>query len=107
MFAWLLGGYWYTVFYAPEKTVILKGPWPWAHDFVMETKEHLFLIPLIVSLYLPIVAAKTLAANRAARVMVMVVATFVVLSGLAIQGAGAIINYGVKVAFGHIGTKGT
>jgi hypothetical protein len=104
--AWLIGGYWYTVYYAPEKAIILNGPWPWAHNFVMETKEHLFFIPLVLSLLLPILAAKKLAANKAARTMVMVVATFVVLNGLAIEGAGAIINFGVKVAFVHTGVKG-
>jgi hypothetical protein len=104
--AWLLGGYWYTIYYAPEKAIILKGPWPWAHDFVMETKEHLFFIPLILALYLPIVAARNLARSKAARTVVIVVATFVVLNGLAIEGAGAIINYGVKVAFVHTGVKG-
>jgi hypothetical protein len=104
--AWVLGGYWYTVYYAPEKAIILKGPWPWAHDFIMETKEHLFFIALILAILLPIVAAKKLATSRAARMMVMVVATFVILNGLAIEGAGAIINYGVKVAFVHTGVKG-
>ncbi len=104
--AWILGGYWYVNSYYAEKAVILKGPWPWAHNIFMETKEHLFFIPLILAFYLPIVAAKKLAANRMARVMVMVVAMFVVLNGLAIEGAGAIINYGAKVAFIHTGTKG-
>jgi len=104
--AWILGGYWYVNYYYAEKAVILKLPWPWAHNIFMETKEHLFFIPLILAFYLPIVAAKKLAANRMARVMVMVVAMFVVLNGLAIEGAGAIINYGAKVAFIHTGTKG-
>jgi asparagine N-glycosylation enzyme membrane subunit Stt3 len=104
--AWLLGGYWYTVYYAPEKAIILKGPWPWAHNFVMETKEHLFFIPLILALYLPIVAAQNLAKNKAARIVAMAVAGFVVLNALAIEGAGAVINYGVKVAFVHTGIKG-
>jgi len=104
--AWILGGCWYVNKNYAEKAVILKGPWPWAHNIFMETKEHLFFIPLILAFYLPIVAAKKLAANRMARVMVMVVAMFVVLNGLAIEGAGAIINYGAKVAFIHTGTKG-
>jgi hypothetical protein len=104
--AWLLGGYWYTVYYGAEKAIILKGPWPWAHNFVMETKEHPFFIPLILALYLPIAAAKSLARNAAARVVVMTVAAFVVLNALAIEGAGAIINYGVKVAFVHTGVIG-
>ncbi len=104
--AWLLGGFWYVNYYYADKAVILKGPWPWAHNFFMETKEHLFFIPLVLALYLPIVAAKRLASNTAARTMVMVVATFIILNGLAIEGAGAIINYGVKVAFVHTGVKG-
>ena len=106
LLAWLLGGYWYTVYYAPEKALILKGPWPWAHDFVMETKEHLFFIPLILALFLPIAAAANLAVNRGAEMVVITVATFIVLNGLAIEGAGAIINYGVKVAFVHTGVQG-
>ena len=105
--AWVLGGFWYVNYYYADKAVILKGPWPWAHNFFMETKEHLFFIPLILALYLPIVAARKLASNAAARVMVMVVATFIILNGLAIEGAGAIINYGAKVAFIHAGVKGS
>jgi hypothetical protein len=104
--AWLLGGFWYVNYYYADKAIILKGPWPWAHNLFMETKEHLFFIPLILALYLPIVAAKRLASNAAARAMVMVVATFIILNGLAIEGAGALINYGVKVAFVHTGQKG-
>jgi hypothetical protein len=104
--AWILGGYWYTVYYAPEKAIILKGPWPWAHDFVMETKEHLFFIPLILAIFLPIATAANLAVNRGARAVVMAVAAFIILNGLAIEGAGALINYGVKVAFVHTGVKG-
>ena len=104
--AWALGGYWYTVLYPPEQAIILKGPWPWAHNLVMETKEHLFFIPLILALYLPIATAANLAKNGGARLVVMVVAGFIVLNGLAIEGAGAVINYGVKVAFVHTGVAG-
>jgi hypothetical protein len=104
--AFVLGGYWYTHFYAPEKAIILGGPWPWAHTFIMETKEHLFFIPLILALYLAIVAGGKLASNKSARTMVMAVAALIVFSGLAIEGAGATINYGVKVAFVHTGTVG-
>ena len=105
--AWMLGGFWYVNYYYAEKAVILKGPWPWAHNFVMETKEHLFFIPLILALFLPIVAARRLASNAAARMVVMVVAAFIVLNGLAIEGAGAIINYGAKIVFIHSGQKGS
>ncbi len=29
-------------FYPAEKAIILKGPWTFAHNVFMETKEHLF-----------------------------------------------------------------
>lgn len=102
--AGMLASWWYTILYGHfEQSVILKGPWPWAHSFFMETKEHLFFIPLILALYLPFVARLDLFRNKTARVMVMTVAALIVLNGLAIEGAGAIINYGVKVAFIHTG----
>ena len=104
--AWILGGYWYVHFYAPEKAIILKGPWPWAHNFFMETKEHLFFIPLILAFYLPIAASGKLLARSAARSMVLVVSALILLSGISIEGAGAVINYGVKVALLHTGLPG-
>lgn len=104
--AWVLGGYWYVTYYTAEKAIILKGPWPFAHSLFMETKEHLFFIPLLLALYLPFAARLRLAASRPARAMVMAVAALIVLNGLAIEGAGAVINYGVKVAFVHTGVKG-
>ena len=96
--AWLLGGYWYLRWFPAEKALIMTGPWPFAHDFFMETKEHVFFIPLILALYLPIVAATNLARNRRARSMALVVSGFIVLSGLAIEGAGAVVNHGAKLA---------
>jgi hypothetical protein len=93
------GGYWYVHFYPAEKAIILKGPWPFAHSLLMETKEHLFFVTLILALYLPIAARESLFANRAARRMVLAVSLLIVLSALAIEGAGAGISYGVKVAF--------
>jgi len=96
--AWVLGGYWYVNYYAGDKALILAGPLPWAHSFMMETKEHLFFMTLVLALLLPITARANLASNRSARVMVMAVAILVALSGLAVEGAGALINFGAKVA---------
>lgn len=104
--AWIFGGYWYVNFYAPEKAMILKGPFPMAHNFFMETKEHLFFIPLILAFYLPFAVRDKLFVNTAARKMVLVVAALIVLSVFSIEGAGALINYGVKVAAVHTGVKG-
>ena len=99
--AWLAGGYWYTHFYGPDKALILKGPMPWTHNLVMETKEHLFFVPLVLALYLPIVARERLFANSAARTMGLSVAALIVLTALAIEGGGALISFGAKAALMH------
>jgi len=104
--AWVLGGYWYVNFYAPEKAAILGGPWPFAHDLFMETKEHLFFIPAILALYLPIVAHRRLAWEPASRRMVLAVSALIVLNGLAIEGAGAVVNHGAKLGMTHVAAKG-
>jgi hypothetical protein len=96
--AWIVGGYWYLHFYPIERALILKGPWPFAHNVFMETKEHLFLTTLILSFYLPIAARDRLYSNTAARKMVLCVAILIVFMGLFVEGAGAIIDHGVKVA---------
>ncbi len=96
--AWFAGGYWYVVWFPPEKALILAGPWPFAHDLFMETKEHLFFVPLILSLYLPIAVANDIVRNQGARRLVLVVAGLIVLNGLAIEGAGAVVNHGAKLA---------
>jgi len=96
--AWVLGGYWYVNDYAADKALILAGPYPWAHNLIMETKEHLFFMTLVLALLLPIVARGNLANNKSARMMVLAVAILVALSGLAVEGAGALINFGAKAA---------
>ena len=96
--AWICGGYWYVHFYPPEKALILQGPWPFAHNLFMETKEHLFFITATLAFLLPIAAREKLYANSAARKLVLSVAGLVVITGLAVEGAGAVINHGVKVA---------
>jgi hypothetical protein len=103
--AWIFGGYWYVHFYGPEKALILKGPIPWTHNFVMETKEHLFFIPLVLAFYLPLATRNKLAGNVAARTMVLSVAALIALSGFAIEGGGAAISYGVKSALLHPQTQ--
>jgi hypothetical protein len=58
--AWICGGYFYVHFHAPEKALILQGPWPFAHNLFMETKEHLFFITGILASLLPITTRETL-----------------------------------------------
>ena len=74
MFMWIAfvaGGYWYIVFYPADKAIILKGPWPFAHEYFMETKEHLVILLLMLATYLPIAASNNLAAGKDARRLVL------------------------------------
>jgi len=96
--AFLIGGYWYVACYPADKAIILKGPWPFAHSFFMETKEHLVIMLLALATYFPIAAANNVAANQDARRLVLWVAAGVVLLALLAEGHGAIIAMGVKVA---------
>ena len=96
--AWICGGYWYVHFYPAEKTIILKGPWPFAHNLFMETKEHLFFVTGILAFLLPIIIRERLYCNAAARKLVLATTALIVITGLAVEGAGAVIDHGVKVA---------
>ncbi len=95
--AFLIGGYWYVFSYKVDKAIILKGPWPFAHSFFMETKEHLVIPLLMLATYLPIAAAGHLLANKDARRVVLWTAGLVALLGLLIEGEGGTIATGVKV----------
>lgn len=100
-FLWLacvVAGYWYVVFYGGDKAIIKAGPWPFAHSFFMESKEHLFFTLLLLGSFLPIATFNNLAASKPARTLVQWVAALVVLLSLAMEGAGAVVSMGVKVA---------
>ena len=50
--SWIFGGFYYVTFYGSlVKPVIKSGLAPWAHNIIMETKEHIFLfiVPLAVT----------------------------------------------------------
>jgi hypothetical protein len=96
--AFLIAGYWYIFYYPADKAVILQGPWPSAHSFFMESKEHFVIMLLLLATYLPIAAAGDLPANRDARKIVLWVSGLVVALTLAADSFGAIIAMGVKVA---------
>jgi len=81
-----------------DKNIILKGPWPFAHNVFMETKEHLVIMLLLLVTYLPIAASNNLAANREARQVVLWVSAMIALLALLMEGDGAMVAMGVKVA---------
>jgi len=95
--AFLIGGYWYVTFYKVDKAIILKGPWQFAHNMVMETKEHLVIMLLLLATLLPIAALDNLATSKDARKLVLWVAALVALLALTMDGEGGVIALGVKV----------
>lgn len=96
--SYLLGGYYYVLYYAASKKAILAGPFPAAHNFFMETKEHVFFMLLLLATYLPIATyTQDLLANRAARNLVLAVAGLIVILGLIMDGSGAMIIMGEKL----------
>ena len=97
--SYLVGGYWYVVHYAPEKALILAGPWPWAHTYFMEVKEHLFFMIILLALYLPmLVYNKQLLESSGLKVITLTVLGLMVVLGLTMDGFGAIIVMGSKVS---------
>jgi hypothetical protein len=93
----ITAGYFYVLYYGADKAVIKDGPWPWAHGLIMETKEHVFFLTLLMATLLSIVAAKPIFNNRAARNVVLTTSAGVVVLALAMEGAGAFISMGAKL----------
>lgn len=51
VFSWIAGAYYYVVYYGTAvKPIIKAGSAPWAHNFFMEMKEHVFLLLPFLSL---------------------------------------------------------
>jgi len=99
--AYLVGGYWYVVHYAPDKAVILAGSWPWAHKYFMEVKEHLFFTLILLCLYLPIVLHR-LSEQTGLRKLALTITGLIVLLGLTMDGFGAIIAMGVRMGLAGV-----
>ncbi len=95
---YIAGGYWYVVFYGGEKAIIKQGPWPFSHSFYMEMKEHVFLMLLLLSTYLPIVAWNDIVNQLPSRKLLLWTSAIVIVLSLVMEGAGAIIIMGVKVS---------
>jgi hypothetical protein len=94
---YLLAGYFYVVYYSADKALILKGPWNFAHNFFMESKEHVVIMLLLLATCLPIFAYNNPAANKGARKVVLWSTGLLILTTVAMEGAGAIISMGVRV----------
>lgn len=100
--AFLDGGYWYVVYYGADRDIIKAGTWPWAHNYFMEVKEHVFFLMLLLGMYLPIAVHKIGAlTEKKNRNLILVIAALIILIGLFMEGAGGIISRGVTMGLGR------
>jgi len=97
--SYIIGGWWYVIYYASERDIIRAGPWKWAHTFFMEYKEHLFFALLFLSILLPIIAFRNDLMVPENRKLLLLVTVLVMIIGLAMDGSGAIISRGVVVGY--------
>ena len=96
--AYLIGGYWYVVYYGHDRDIIKAGQWPWAHNYFMEVKEHIFFVMLLLGIYLPIAVYRNVPlAEKQKRNLVLGIAALIVLLGFFMEGAGGIISKGVTM----------
>ncbi|MEK7568001.1 MAG: hypothetical protein AAB513_03730 [Patescibacteria group bacterium] len=96
LISWVTSAYYYVTYYgAKVKPIILKGAYPWAHQIMMESKEHIFIILpfLTLTLYL---ATKLLGkiqderihqALRKLTMVAVILGVYITVSGMAISGA--------------------
>ncbi|MBI4160309.1 MAG: hypothetical protein HY506_00180 [Candidatus Yanofskybacteria bacterium] len=93
--SWLAGGYYYVIYYGNlVKPAIKKSLAPWAHNIVMETKEHIFLfiIPIAVTVLLTMLLGEERFAKAEIKKAVMALAILIAVLGLIIGGMGFVIS---------------
>ena len=93
----------YVTHYGPAtKPVILKGTIPWAHNLVMETKEHIALFIPIVALCATIALfhARSEGTASPAYRYISMLCGLVVLMAFLMAGMGYIISTAVRMAVG-------
>jgi hypothetical protein len=100
--AFLVGGYWYVVYYGGDRDIIKAGKWPWAHNYFMEVKEHVFFLLLLLGLYLPIAVHRIGSlTDKKNRNLILGISALIILIGLFMDGAGGIISRGVTIGLGR------
>ncbi len=93
--SWLVGGYYYVVYYGVlVKPIIKSGLAPWAHNIIMETKEHIFLfiIPLAATMLFVVMLEKKDMERLMLRKPAMRLTGAVAVLGLLIGAMGFIIS---------------
>jgi len=95
---WFSGGLWDNNYYPADREVLEKGSWAFLGNTMMEFKEHLFVIVLLLSLYLPILTFSTdLRRPEATRLPTLAASALVVLLAVAMEGAGVVLAGAVHI----------
>ncbi|MGQ9718897.1 MAG: hypothetical protein ACUVWK_03525 [Nitrososphaerales archaeon] len=101
--AWLTGGFWYVQYYPIDRAVINAGAMPYAHSVVMETKEHIFYIGLLVATTLPLYAyglSNALATRDGGmKKFLIALVVIVVVGGIALESMGGLISIAAKYSW--------
>lgn len=110
IFVWLsyvLGGWYYVYEYSTVDKYIIKGStdlgftgslWKFAHGFFTESKEHFFLLGVVIALYVLILAYRTsFVTDKKSRQLMIVLVAILVIGGLTLEGFGAIMAMGVRL----------
>jgi len=93
--SWIAGGYYYVVFYGTlVKPVIKEGLAPWAHNIIMEVKEHIFLfiIPVAITVLFITLLSDDEIENLGLRQVSVALAMIVAGLGLLIGAMGFVIS---------------
>jgi len=104
LFAWityLVGGYYYVTYYSTSKSIILAGPWTWAHKIVMEAKEHIFFAGLLTATVMPLIVwacGEKMIEDKGLRRSTLALLGLLVLGALALDMMGALISMGVRMS---------
>ena len=96
--SYILGGFWYVTHYAVDKEIIKAGSWPWAHNLVMEIKEHTFFMILILSGFLPLLLSQLRSSDDFKYLsLAKSSSALIVILGLMMEASGAVIALGVRM----------
>lgn len=98
LITWISGGWYYIAHYTPViRQIIKSGDSPWAHNFFMEAKEHIFLMLPVLAFTLWILLiltgervgkdARLKNALIALSALITTLGIFIALSGVVISGA--------------------
>lgn len=93
--SWLVGGYYYVTYYGSlVKPIIKIGLAPWAHIVFMETKEHIFLfiLPLSLTALLLIFLKKEDFIKNNLRGLTLILVVLIIFLGLSVGAMGFMVS---------------